>query len=76
VRTNRRIAMNENELVGLHAQLDALKQEHRELDTTIAELATGTPLDQLRIQRLKRRKLRLKDEITRIENLLLPDIIA
>ncbi len=68
--------MDENELAGLRAQLDGLKREHRELDTTIAELATGTPLDQLRIRRLKKRKLHLKDEITRIENLLLPDIIA
>jgi hypothetical protein len=60
----------------LKARLAALKTEHRELDDTIARLAERAPVDQLELQRLKKRKLLLKDRITQIENQLLPDIIA
>jgi hypothetical protein len=60
----------------LKAQLAALKTEHRELDEVITRLAAQAPLDQLELQRLKKRKLLLKDRITKIENELLPDIIA
>lgn len=60
----------------LKAQLVALKTEHRELDDVIARLAGRAPVDQLELQRLKKRKLLLKDRITQIENQLLPDIIA
>ena len=60
----------------LKEELERLRAEHRVLDGQIAEL-TGTPVsDQLRIQRLKRRKLSLKDKISRLENQLIPDIIA
>lgn len=60
----------------MQARLDMLRQEHRDLDTAIAALAaTGVP-DQLQMARLKKRKLRLRDEITMIEDALVPDIIA
>ncbi len=60
----------------LRKKLAELQSEHRELDDVIARLADGGPFDQLQMQRLKKRKLLLKDEITSVENELLPDIIA
>jgi len=60
----------------LRKKLAELQSEHRDLDDVIARLAEGGPFDQLQMQRLKKRKLMLKDEITSIENELLPDIIA
>lgn len=60
----------------LRRRLEALHSEHRDLDDVIARIAEEAPFDQLQIQRLKKRKLVLKDEITRLEDLLLPDIIA
>ncbi len=57
-------------------RIAALKDEHRDLDETIARLLSEVPPDNLRIQRLKKRKLALKDLITKLENSLLPDIIA
>ena len=56
-------------------KLAALVSEHRDLDQVIAQLAANSS-DQLQIQRLKKRKLALKDMIARLESLLLPDIIA
>lgn len=53
-----------------------LRIEHRDLDAaTQALLADGLP-DQMQVARLKKRKLRLKDEISQLEDLLIPDIIA
>ena len=60
----------------LKARLAALKSEHRDLDDVIARLAERAPFDQLQLQRLKKRKLLLKDQISKIESELLPDIIA
>ena len=60
----------------LQAKLAALKTEHRDLDDVIARIAETRPFDQLQIQRLKKRKLMLKDQISKIESELLPDIIA
>jgi len=60
----------------LKAKLSALKSEHRDLDEVIARLAERVPFDQLQLQRLKKRKLLLKDQISKIESELLPDIIA
>jgi len=60
----------------LRAKLAALTVEHRDLDDVIARLAERVPFDQLRLQRLKKRKLALKDQISKIESELLPDIIA
>jgi hypothetical protein len=60
----------------LKAKLAALKTEHRDLDELIARLDARGPFDQLQLQRLKKRKLMLKDQISKIESELLPDIIA
>ena len=57
-------------------QLEELKSEHRDLDEAIARIAETPPFDQLHIQRLKKRKLILKDQIAILEDQLLPDIIA
>ena len=67
------VAMDEAQMA---ARLDLLRLEHRDLDTAIAALAdTGVP-DQMQMARLKKRKLRLRDEIAMIEDELIPDIIA
>lgn len=60
----------------LRVKLTELRSEHRDLDDVIARIGTEQPFDQLQIQRLKKRKLGLKDEILKIESELLPDIIA
>jgi len=60
----------------LKAKLTALKIEHRDLDDVIARIAERAPFDQIQLQRLKKRKLLLKDQISKIESELLPDIIA
>jgi len=56
--------------------LEELRKKHRELDEQIAALDDDPTSDQLRIQRLKRQKLTLKDKISHLEASLLPDIIA
>jgi|TARA_B100001093_G_scaffold513812_1_gene586500 hypothetical protein len=60
----------------LLTRLNELESEHRDLDEVIAHLAIATPFDQLQLQRLKKRKLGLKDEIALIRSRTLPDIIA
>jgi len=60
----------------LRAKLAVLKTEHRDLDDVIARISERAPFDQLQLQRLKKRKLLLKDQILKIESELLPDIIA
>lgn len=62
--------------VAARAKLTQLTQEHRDLDAAIAALAEAGSPDLLAVSRLKKRKLQLKDEITEINNGLLPDIIA
>jgi hypothetical protein len=64
------------EEVAARAKLAQLLQEHRDLDAAIDALAITGGGDQLALSRLKKRKLQLKDEITEINNNLLPDIIA
>lgn len=60
----------------IRQRLEEVKLEHRDLDDAIARVAEKPPFDQIKIQRLKKRKLILKDEISRLEDMLLPDIIA
>jgi hypothetical protein len=60
----------------LRQKLANLRSEHRDLDDVISRLAEQAPIDQLQMQRLKKRKLSLKDAISRLESQLLPDIIA
>lgn len=57
-------------------ELAKLRQEHRDLDAAIEALESKAHLDSLQIQRLKKRKLVLKDRISALEDKLLPDIIA
>ena len=57
-------------------QLATLESEHRDLDDVIARLGEDLPFDQLKLQRLKKRKLILKDEMAKIRSRILPDIIA
>lgn len=57
-------------------ELEELRLEHRDLDDVIHRLQMTGGLEQLQLQRLKKRKLRLKDQIARIENQLIPDILA
>jgi hypothetical protein len=57
-------------------KLEELRTEHRDLDDVIARISEEIPFDQLQLQRLKKRKLILKDQITTVENQILPDIIA
>lgn len=58
------------------ARLAVLRMEHRDLDDAIEALRTSAGQDQLQIARLKKRKLRIRDEISALEDLLIPDIIA
>lgn len=61
---------------GVQRLLEELKQEHRDLDDAIEALRTRAVADQLQIARLKKKKLVLKDRIIRLEDQLIPDIIA
>lgn len=65
-----------DETTELEAELARLRQEHRDLDTAIEALDRMVAGDQLQIQRLKKRKLVLRDQIMRLEDQLTPDIIA
>jgi hypothetical protein len=68
--------MADAETQELQARLATLRVEHRDLDMAIAALADQSVPDQLQLARLKKRKLRLKDEIAMIEDSLVPDLIA
>lgn len=57
-------------------RLAIVKEEHGDLDAVIAAIQSSGTFDLLQVQRLKKRKLSLKDEISKLEGLLLPDIIA
>jgi hypothetical protein len=68
--------LDDDVVAELRTELARLKEEHRDLDTAIEALERMTAGDQLQIQRLKKRKLILKDRIAHIEDELTPDIIA
>jgi len=57
-------------------QLDKLRTEHRDLDDVLRRLSESNAVDQLMVRRLKKRKLLLKDMISKLESQLLPDITA
>ena len=60
----------------LRARLASLKLEHQDLDAAVAALEAKPRPDQIQIARLKKKKLRLRDEIVRLEDQITPDIIA
>ena len=66
--------MNEQEQ--LKKRLERLKDEHRELDTMINNMLSESVVNQLAVQRLKKKKLQVRDQISKINALFLPDIIA
>ena len=70
------VELTEQERVEFEAELARLKEEHRDLDNAIEALEQMVAGDQLQIQRLKKRKLVLKDRISFLEDQLTPDIIA
>ncbi|HMN85033.1 MAG TPA: DUF465 domain-containing protein [Bauldia sp.] len=72
--SGRRLSAEEEEAA--RRELAELRQEHRDLDDAIALMGDSGGIDTLRIQRMKKRKLALKDRISRLEDQLLPDIIA
>jgi hypothetical protein len=68
--------MTKEEERELREQLARLQQEHRDLDAAIAALASSPGSDVIQVQRLKKRKLFLRDRMRAIEDQLTPDIIA
>ena len=64
------------ELEEIARRIQLLRQEHRDLDSAIEALVAAAAIDQLQIARLKKRKLRLRDEISMLEDQMIPDIIA
>jgi hypothetical protein len=68
--------MDTLEEVAIRARLQNLLQQHRDLDVAIALLEESGTGDQFQLRRLKKMKLDLKDRITKLENVLIPDIIA
>lgn len=68
--------LNDSEVQRLRHQLHDLEEEHRDLDEIIERLARDVTIDQLQMARLKKRKLRLKDQISRLRSLVIPDTPA
>ena len=68
--------MAEIDLDALRRELEELIIEHRDLDDVIHRLQMTGGMEQLQLQRLKKRKLKLKERIVRIEDQLIPDILA
>jgi hypothetical protein len=70
------LTLTKEQEAALGLELATKRQEHADLDAAIDTLTRSHVADQMLIQRLKKRKLALKDRITQLENILLPDIIA
>ncbi|WP_211596699.1 YdcH family protein [Phreatobacter stygius] len=68
--------LTEDEERDISLELERLRQEHRDLDTAIDALAALVVADRLQLQRLKKRKLALRDRISYLEDMRTPDIIA
>ena len=68
--------LTDEEVLRLEERLYALKQEHRDLDDVINRLLQSPVVEELQLKRFKKRKLKLKDTIAQLENVLLPDILA
>jgi len=70
------LQLSKEQEASLGLELAAKRQEHADLDAAIHMLTDSNVADRMLIQRLKKRKLALKDRIVQLENILLPDIIA
>ena len=70
------IQLTEEEISAFNAEIDRLREEHRDLDAAIGALQAANTVDQLPVQRLKKRKLALRDRISSLEDMITPDIIA
>ncbi len=68
--------LSDDERAAIQAEVERLRLEHRDLEAAIDALLTVGGVDQLQIQRLKKRKLALRDRLARLEDQLTPDIIA
>lgn len=68
--------LGDEEIESLQGRINELRIEHRDLDLVIARLSENISQDQLQLRRLKKRKLQLKDMIARLEDRIIPDIIA
>lgn len=68
--------LSDEEEAAIRRELTELRQEHRDLDAAIMAMVESGRMDTIRIQRMKKRKLALKDRISVLEDQLLPDIIA
>ena len=66
----------ESDVEDIKARIVALELEHRDLDAAISVLLEKSYIDQLQMQRMKKRKLSLKDSIARLESMLIPDLPA
>ena len=70
------LSLSKEQEAELGLELATKRQEHSDLNAAIATLTDSKVADRMLIQRLKKRKLALKDRIVQLENILLPDIIA
>ena len=70
------LPLTDEERTQIQLRLQALEIEHHDLDDVIDRLALDPSLDRLQLQRLKKRKLLLKDQIAKLRTRLIPDIIA
>jgi len=68
--------LSDEERLKLEERLFELKQEHRDLDDVINRLLSSPDVEELQLKRFKKRKLKLKDTILKLENALIPDILA
>ena len=70
------MSLNDEEILQARYDLIELRLEHRDLDHAIEQMMQNPYVDQLRLRRMKKRKLKLKDNIRRLESMIIPDIDA
>lgn len=70
------IPIDDDQKLRFQIRLSIIQQEHRDLDAAIHAIRSTSHVDPMLIQRLKKKKLQLRDEIAKLEQYLLPDIIA
>ena len=71
-----RVFMDEEQEAEIRGRIGELTEEHRDLDHMIARVSEAAPFDQLQLQRLKKRKLLIKDQLSRLNAMLIPDMPA